>query len=395
MKNKANKNKYLILFSSILTELVLGTVYAYSVVRVELEHYLGLNSTLSSIPYLLSLSVFALLVMLSGKYLKSNNYYKWIFAGIFAIFAGYIISAISNNYILFTIGYGIFIGSGVGILYGIPIQIVQKTFTKNKGLAIGISVAGFGLSTIIAAPLLQQLFNTMSFTSSLLYFGMGSVVILIFALFLLHYKIDLVDIEENVIKDKVKIDKRLFTIIFIIFTFGIVFGLSMIGLTGYIGVNYYNLGMERVSVLMTVFALSNGLSRPLFGLIYDRFKIKVSVILVSSISLMVSLFYVFTNINSEIYFIITLIFGWGTTGAWLALMPLITKDLFSKNNFKRTFGNMYLSYGLAAIVGNLYTSLMIDNQMNLNLVFIPVAILSSLTIVTILFINHLNESIKM
>ena len=41
--------------------------------------------------------------------------------------------------------------------------------------------------------------------------------------------------------------KKIFTTFFIIFTFGIMFGLSMIGLTIYIGLEYYNLNLNLIT----------------------------------------------------------------------------------------------------------------------------------------------------
>ena len=63
------------------------------------------------------------------------------------------------------------------------------------------------------------------------------------------------------------------------------FGLSMIGLTVYIGTDYYDLDVTTITIYMSLFALANGLFRPLFGFIYDKLKLKVSVILISLITL--------------------------------------------------------------------------------------------------------------
>ena len=68
-------------------------------------------------------------------------------------------------------------------------------------------------------------------------------------------------------------------------------------------------------------------------------------------------------------------------------MPIMTKDLFGKNNFNRHYGNMYLSYGVAAVIGNLYTSILIDQDINLSIIFMPILVIS---IVTIGFIARMN-----
>lgn len=374
------KQQLLVLISGIFIELIIGTVYAYSVVRLYLENELNLTHTESSIPYLTSLAVFALMVMLSGRFMKQSNFYLWAILGIASIGSGFILSAFSTNYIIFTLGYGVMIGSGVGILYGIPIQVIQTVYEKNKGTAVGMTIAGFGLSTVIVAPLLQTSFQNLGFQSTLIYFGIGSVILLTFFLWLLLFNVDISKLYSINKREKVRASKSIFTLFFVIFTLGIMFGLSMIGLTVFIGLDYYNLDLNFITLMMSLFALFNGLSRPLFGYIYDKFKLKYSVIFISLITLFISSSYVFLSPSSAFMFVVTIALSWATVGGWLSMMPTITRDLFGQNNFNRTYGKMYLSYGVAAIIGNLYTSILIDQSISLSIIFIPIMIISVLTI---------------
>lgn len=396
MQSLNKKQQLTVLISGIIIELIIGVVYAYSVIRLQLENELGLTHTQSSIPYLTSLAVFAFMVMLSGRFMKKSNFYKWAILGILSIGIGYLIAAYATNYLIFTLGHGVFIGIGVGILYGIPVQIIQTVYEKNQGLAVGLTIAGFGLSTVIVAPVLQSSFNAVGFQNTLLYFGIASTILLSIFVWLLIRKLDLSKLYVKNKKEKVHASKYTFTIFFILFTLGIMFGLSMIGLTVYIGTDYYNLDITTITIYMSLFALANGLFRPLFGFIYDKFKLKISVILISLITLFVSTTYIFLNPSSLWLFILTITLSWGTVGGWLALMPIITKDLFGKNNFNRTYGYMYLSYGLAAVIGNLYTSILIDSSVSLGVIFIPIMCISIASILYILFIKiklaHQNKS---
>jgi len=265
---------------------------------------------------------------------------------------------------------------------------------------VGLTIAGFGLSTVIVAPILQLSFDSVGFQNTLTYFGIVSTVLLSIFVWLLIRKLDLSKLYVKNKKEKVHASKYTFTIFFILFTLGIMFGLSMIGLTVYIGTDYYDLDVTTITIYMSLFALANGLFRPLFGFIYDKLKLKVSVILISLITLFVSITYIFLNPSSLWLFILTITLSWGTVGGWLALMPIITKDLFGKNNFNRTYGYMYLSYGLAAVIGNLYTSILIDSSVSLGVIFIPIMCISIASILYILFIkiksahqnkNHFNQ----
>lgn len=387
MQSLNKKQQLTILMSGIFIELIIGVVYAYSVIRLYLENELNLNHTQSSLPYLTSLAVFAFMVMLSGRLMKRSNFYSWCIAGILAIGTGYIIAAFATHYLIFTLGHGVFIGAGVGILYGIPVQIIQSVYQKNQGLVIGLTIAGFGLSTVLVAPLLQLSFQTLGFQSTLISFGILSTLILSIFVWLMIRKLDLTKLYIKNKREKIHTSKTIFSIFFIIFTFGIMFGLSMIGLTVYIGTEYYGLNVNTITLYMILFALANGLFRPLFGYIYDRMGLKFSVILISSVTLLIASTYVFLNPSNPWLYVLTITLSWGTVGGWLSLMPIMTKDLFGKNNFNRHYGNMYLSYGVAAVIGNLYTSILIDQDINLSIIFMPILVIS---IVTIGFIARMN-----
>lgn len=383
MQSLNQKQKITVLISGIFIELIIGAVYAYSVIRLQLENELNLNHTQSSIPYLTSLAVFAFMVMLSGRLMQKTNFYIFSIIGILAIGLGYITAAYANHYLIFTLGHGVLIGSGVGILYGIPVQIIQTVYKKNQGFVVGLTIAGFGLSTVLMAPLLNMSFQTMGFQHTLVTFGIGSTLFLFILFWLLTRKLDISKLYLKHHKEKVNHSKFLFTMFFIIFTLGIMFGLSMIGLTLYIGIDYYQMPANTIAIYMSLFALANGLFRPLFGYIYDRMHLKFSVILLSFLTLIVASIYVFFNPNQSWLFIATMILSWGSVGGWLSLMPTITKDIFGKNNFNRTYGHMYLSYGVAAVIGNLYTSILIDSSINLSLIFVPILCISLLTMITV------------
>lgn len=53
------------------------------------------------------------------------------------------------------IAYGVIAGTGVGITYGVPMVVSARWFPDKKGLAIGLTIIGFGLSPLITAPSLK------------------------------------------------------------------------------------------------------------------------------------------------------------------------------------------------------------------------------------------------
>lgn len=51
------------------------------------------------------------------------------------------------------ISYGLIAGIGVGIAYGVPLVVAARWLSDRFGLAVGMTVVGFGLSPLVTAPL--------------------------------------------------------------------------------------------------------------------------------------------------------------------------------------------------------------------------------------------------
>lgn len=140
-----------------LMMMCLGTVYAWSVFRIPVEQAFGVGTTLSGLPYMVSLAFYALFMLISGRYLNQFSPRLIITAGALLISAGWIGSAYASNIIWLTLTYGVVSGAGVGIAYGVPMAVAAKWFPDKKGLAVGMVLVGFGLSPLVTAPLARHL----------------------------------------------------------------------------------------------------------------------------------------------------------------------------------------------------------------------------------------------
>ena len=70
-------------------------------------------------------------------------------------------------------------------------KLFNQFIKKTKDLVIGLTIAGFGLSTVLVAPLLQLSFQTLGFQSTLISFGILSTLILSIFVWLMIRKLDL------------------------------------------------------------------------------------------------------------------------------------------------------------------------------------------------------------
>lgn len=265
--------KFIVL--GIIIMLLLGTVYSYSVFRLALERELQIGAAQSGMPYMVSLAVFALFMFFTGRYIDRFRPKEILITGALLVSLGWILSSFATNIFILTLTYGCISGAGVGIMYGVPMSVISKWFPDKKGLALGLVLAGFGLSPILTAPIASSLVVNYGVMRAFLILGLGFGVILPLLAFTFKYPTEeessvYIKVQKKVqnlieipLKDMIKTVS--FKAVYVNFIIGTMIGLTMIGMTTNIGVDYFKLESSTVTSLMAIFAIFNGLGRPTFG----------------------------------------------------------------------------------------------------------------------------------
>ena len=349
----------LMILSSLLMMLMMGTVYSYSVFRyyIEIEYQIG--TLLSGFPYMISLFFYAFSMMISGRLMKPNRLRRFVFLGTILISLGWFLSSLSNNYFMLVISYGVLIGTGVGMVYGVPIYMVQKLYPKKSGMMSGIILLGFGMSPLITAPLASILINNTDLKTTFLIF---SVLFLVIQLplsyfFILKEYTEFKTIRlDTTLNEKIKPFKR----IYVLFIIATTIGLMMIGLSYQIGVTYYDFNTRDVTLSLSFFALLNGLARPLFGRLMDKKGFKFSVLISLSLITLASIIGLVNQGEHIVSYIISFGLFWFNLGAWLAIVPATIKEFYGVKHYSRKYGMMFTAYGIGSIVGTLISGTVME-----------------------------------
>ena len=77
--------------------------------------------------------------------------------GSLLVAAAWIVSSFAQSMQVLAFTYGVLGGVGVGIIYGVPLAVAAKWYPEKKGLAVGLTLLGFGLSPFITAPISNKL----------------------------------------------------------------------------------------------------------------------------------------------------------------------------------------------------------------------------------------------
>lgn len=379
----ATQGRWLLIPLGMTILLCLGSVYAWSIFRTPLENELNLSATESLLPYTVALVFYAALMPIAGFYIPRIGTRVMTAIGGIVVGLGYILSSFATNIGMIVLTYGVIAGTGVGITYGVPMAVVARWFPDKKGLAVGLTIIGFGLSPLIAAPIANQLISAYSVRLTLRIFGIAfSAIILGIATTMklppqnwhLPQRVaptsPLALVPTNLFKS------QSFYGLWICFAIGTLIGLSAIGISSPVGEEMIDIEPRLAATSVSLFAIFNGVSRPLFGWLSDRFKPHRVAILSYTLILIACILMVNAQPGQFATYVIAFCLFWFCLGGWLAMAPAITLRFFNPDRYAQNYGIVFTAYGTGALIGTLATGQIRDWFGNYTYAFYLMALLA-------------------
>lgn len=376
--NRKLENRWLYVVLSMCLMVIYGTVYSWGVFRLPVEEMYGVGTTLSGLPYMTFLLVYAISMLVGGKLIGKYAPKVMLIAGGILISIGWILSSMSHSIVMLTIAYGGFIGFGVGISYGVPIYVIAKWFPQKKGMVIGLVLAGFGLSPLFTAPLGHWFIDQFGLKATFLYYGFifGVMIICLSFLIRLPVESDATKVRTVEVNGRTPmIEMRSFKFAYICFFLGTLIGLTIIGLTSNIGRDLIGIEPQSIALMMVVFALFNGAGRPLFGWMTETYGPQIAMRNSYLLIGMASIGMLFASEGSVTLYLILFSLLWLNLGAWLAIAPIMTMKLYGMSSYSQNYGLMFTAYGLGAVVGVISSGLLIDLLNNYKVIFMLIIVL--------------------
>ncbi|MCL2751105.1 MAG: MFS transporter, partial [Coriobacteriia bacterium] len=164
-----------------LTLLVLGLIYAWSIFAGPIG-----SAFTDYQPYLpqvfqISMFSFCLSALVGAQIVKRQSAKLSIIIAAVLMAVGFICTARFTGegiWALFLF-YGVFTGSGCGIAYNAIISLVNPWFPDRIGLASGIMMMGFGISSLVFGSLATVLFGLVEWTTVFLIIAATAFVVLL------------------------------------------------------------------------------------------------------------------------------------------------------------------------------------------------------------------------
>jgi MFS family permease len=385
----ANQGRWFLILLGMIILLCLGSVYSWSIFRTPLENEMGVSATESLLPFTFVLVSYAIMMPITGFYIpRIGTRITTAIGGVF-VGLGYILSSFATQIGGLVLAYGVIAGIGIGIVYGVPIFVISRWFPDKKGLAVGLTIVGFGLSPLITAPLARHLIAAYSVRPTLRILGLAfTVIILVTALAMklppkgwhpwqntaASPSISAQAYPRNLLKS------RSFYGLWLCYAISTLVGLSAIGMSSPVGEEIIDINPTVAASSVSLFALFNGMSRPLFGWLCDRFKphyvaIFTYVLILIACALMIS-----AQTGQVTKYLVAFCLFWFCLGGWLAMAPTITLRFFNPDRHAQNYGLVFTAYGVGALIGTLLTGRIRDFFGAYNYVFYPMAVLAMIGI---------------
>src|SRR3982075_870369 len=258
-------------------------------------------------------------------------------------------------------------GIGAGVIYGGSVGNALKWFPDRRGLAAGLTAAGFGAGSALTVIPIANMIQSSGYESAFLWFGLGQgIVVVIVALFLRAPQPGEVAAPAA---PGVQQSRRDFTPVEVLKTapFWVMYAMFvMVGAGGLMAIaqlapiaNDYKIAGIPVSLLgltlpaltfaLTIDRVLNGVCRPFFGWVSDQIGRENTMFIaffVEGIGIFALLYFA----NNPVLFVIlsgVVFFAWGEI---YSLFPATCTDIYGRKFATTNYGMLYTAKGTASLL---------------------------------------------
>ena len=313
----------------------------------------------------------------------------------------WVINSVADSLFLLYLGAAIG-GIGAGVIYGASVGNALKWFPDRRGLAAGLTAAGFGAGSALTVIPIATMIQTSGYQSAFLWFGLGQgIVVVLVSLFLKAPQAGEVAIPAAPAVQQTRRDygpqevlrSPVFWVMYVMFVMVGAGGLMATAQLAPIAKDFNVDGVPVTILGLTLpaltFALSidrvlNGVCRPFFGWVSDNIG-RENTMFIAFLLEGIGIYVLFYLASNPIYFVIlsgVVFFAWGEI---YSLFPATCTDIYGRKFATTNYGLLYTAKGTAALLVPL-SSVLTTWTGNWHAVFITAAILNVIAAVMALLV---------
>jgi OFA family oxalate/formate antiporter-like MFS transporter len=278
----------------------------------------------------------------------------------------WVINSVADSLFLLYVGAAIG-GVGAGVIYGASVGNALKWFPDRRGLAAGLTAAGFGAGSALTVIPIANMIATSGYQSAFLWFGLGQgIVVCIVALFLKAPEAGEVEVPAAPAVQQTRRDygpaevlkTPVFYVMYVMFVMVGAGGLMAIAQLAPIA-NDYKIAGVPVSILgltlpaltfaLTIDRVLNGVCRPFFGWVSDHIG-RENTMFIAFFVEGVGIYALLHFADNPVLFVILsglVFFAWGEI---YSLFPATCTDIYGRKFATTNYGMLYTAKGTAALL---------------------------------------------
>jgi MFS transporter, OFA family, oxalate/formate antiporter len=280
---------------------------------------------------------------------------------------GWVINAKAGSLDGYYLGM-IIAGIGAGAVYGTCVGNALKWFPDKRGLAAGLTAAGFGAGSALTVAPIQTMIKDSGFQTTFLYFGLGQGIIVMMMAFLLVApkpgqvppavrNATIMQTRRNYEPAEV-IREPIFWLMYVMFVLVGAGGLMVTANLKPIGVDWkidsipvtlIGVSMTTITFAATIDRILNGLTRPFFGWVSDMIGRENTMFIAFGLE-GIGIWALYMLGHNPLWFVLlsgVVFFAWGEI---YSLFPSTCTDTFGAKFATTNAGLLYTAKGTAALL---------------------------------------------
>jgi OFA family oxalate/formate antiporter-like MFS transporter len=280
---------------------------------------------------------------------------------------GWVINAKAGSLDGYYLGM-IIAGIGAGAVYGTCVGNALKWFPDKRGLAAGLTAAGFGAGSALTVAPIQTMIKDSGFQTTFLYFGLGQGIIVMMMAFLLVepkpgqvppavQNATIMQTRRNYEPAEV-IREPIFWLMYVMFVLVGAGGLMVTANLKPIGVDWkidsipvtlIGVSMTTITFAATIDRILNGLTRPFFGWVSDMIGRENTMFIAFGLE-GIGIWALYMLGHNPLWFVLlsgVVFFAWGEI---YSLFPSTCTDTFGAKFATTNAGLLYTAKGTAALL---------------------------------------------
>jgi MFS transporter, OFA family, oxalate/formate antiporter len=301
----------------------------------------------------------------------------------------WVINAYADSLVMLYLGAAIG-GIGAGVVYGGCVGNALKWFPDHRGLAAGLTAAGFGAGSALTVIPIANMIQSSGYQAAFFWFGLGQGIVVVLVGLLLRApqssEVPAAAVVQQTRRDyqwHETIRTPVFWVMYAMFvmvgTGGLMATAQLAPIAGDFKVGNIPVSILGLTLPALTFALSldrilNGLCRPFFGWVSDNIG-RENTMFIAFLLEGIGIYALLQFATNPLMFVVLsglVFFAWGEI---YSLFPATCTDIFGKKFATTNYGMLYTAKGTAALLVPLGNVLMSATG-NWTAVFVIAAVLN-------------------